>query len=277
MNMKLLNKSFLIIIFIFSLFPIWIMFSGSLMDIKGFLAIPPKLFPTNPTLVNFRSILKDPIIWTWGRNSLLVVLGTVFISVSISLFGGYAFALSKKSKKKEILWTILLSALLFPRISILIPQYVLLSKMNLSGSILGVILPCVYTPVGLFISRKFFESVPVAIIESAKVDGASDLRILINIIIPLTKPLVSVLALFSALGALQDYIWQMLVLQKTERQTLLVGLMRLAMKRGGDVELGINPIGRYLTVGVILLFPLLVLFLIANKYFVSALEGAVKE
>lgn len=275
--MKSLNKVFLLFVFAFSLFPMWIMFSGSLMDIQGILTMPPKLFPTNPTLSNFQYILKDPIVWTWGVNSLIVVLGTVFISVFISLFGGYAFALSKKNKEKEILWMILLSALLFPRISILIPQYVLLSKVNLSGSILGVILPCVYTPTGLFISRKFFESIPIAIIESAKVDGASDLRILLNIIIPLTKPLISALALFSALGALQDYIWQMLVLQKTERQTLLVGLMRLAMRRGGDAELGVNPIGRYLAVGVILLFPLLFLFLIANKFFVSALEGAIKE
>jgi ABC-type glycerol-3-phosphate transport system permease component len=130
---------------------------------------------------------------------------------------------------------------------------------------------------GMCLSRNYFESIPKSIIESARIDGANEWQILKMIIIPVSKPIISVLGLFAGVSVLQDYVWQMLVLSDVEKQTLIVGLIRQSMNRTGDIGLLVNPIGMSFAAGVILLFPLVVLFLIGNRYFIEGLQGAVKE
>jgi len=250
------------------------MFTGSLQDIHGVMVMPPRFIPHNPNLDNYRYLLKNNAIM-WGKNTTIVVLGTVITSVIISIATGYAFA-TYKFKLKKALWMVLLSQMMIPRISLLIPLYIVMKNLHLSGKLLAVILPVALTPMGIYLARNYFESIPKSIIESARIDGATEIQILRLIVIPISKPIISALSLFAGIGALQDYIWQSLVLQKVELQTLLVGLMRMAMERGGG-ELNINPVGRSFAVGILLLLPLLIIFLIANKYFTESLGGAVKE
>jgi ABC-type glycerol-3-phosphate transport system permease component len=169
---------------------------------------------------------------------------------------------------------------MIPRISLIIPTFVIIKKIQLSGTLLATILPIIYYPVGLYLSRLYFETIPISLLESARLDGANEIQILSKIVLPLSKPIITCLALFSSINVLQDYIWQMLVLQKENNYTLLVGMMRLAMNRQGGTEANINPLSKAMASGVILLFPLLVIFLIANKYFTKSLagyDGAVKE
>ena len=142
---------------------------------------------------------------------------------------------------------------------------------------IATILPNSISPMEMYLARNYFESIPKSIIESARIDGANEWQILKMIIIPVSKPIISVIALFSGVFALQDYIWQMLVLVDESKQTLLVGIMKLVMRRGSDANLGVNPVGRSFAAGILLLFPLVVLFLIGNKYFIEGLQGAVKE
>jgi len=98
------------------------------------------------------------------------------------------------------------------------------------------------------------------------------------IVVPISKPIVAALSLFAGIGALQDYIWQMLVLQDDGKQTLLIAFMKaLANRNSYDKVMGVNPVGKSFAVGVVLLLPLVVIFLMANKYFVKSLGGAVKE
>ena len=108
-------------------------------------------------------------------------------------------------------------------------------------------------------------------------DGANEWQILRMIIIPVSKPIVSVLGLFAGVSILQDYVWQMLVLSDAKKQTLIVGLIRQSMNRTGDIALLVNPVGMSFAAGTLLLFPLIALFLIGNKYFIEGLQGAVKE
>ena len=167
--------------------------------------------------------------------------------------------------------------MMIPRISMLIPLFVIIKDLKLSGSLIATILPNSISPMEMYLARNYFESIPKSIIESARIDGANEWQILKMIIIPVSKPIISVIALFSGVFALQDYIWQMLVLVDENKQTLLVGIMKLVMRRGGDANLGVNPVGRSFAAGILLLFPLVVLFLIGNKYFIEGLQGAVKE
>jgi ABC-type glycerol-3-phosphate transport system permease component len=128
----------------------------------------------------------------------------------------------------------------------------------------------------LYLARTYFETIPQSLLESARIDGATEFQVLGKIVFPISIPIITALSIFASVGALQDYIWQALVLQDPNKQTLLVGLMRYSMERGGG-DLALNPIGRGLAVGTVLLLPLLVIFLLANRYFVSSIGGAVKE
>jgi len=170
----------------------------------------------------------------------------------------------------------LLAGLMIPRIALIIPTFVVANKIGIAGTLASVILPCLFVPSGMYLSRTFFESIPRSLVESARIDGASEVKILTRIVAPISKPLVTSLALFSAIAALNDWIWQALNLQRPETITLMVGWIRSTMQRsiGGN---DINPMGHSMAVGVLLLFPLLVIFIVANKYFVGSLDGAVKE
>lgn len=269
----MIKKVFLLLFYIMLLFPVYFMLIGSLQNNKGVMQMPPKLLPHDPTLMNYKA-LKNLNIVKWSANTLFVTIGTVFLSVLVSTTGGYVFAFFK-FKFKNIIWAALLIGIMVPRISIIIPVYVIIKKLHLSGTLLATILPVVFSPMGLYLSRAYFETIPISLLEAARIDGASEFQVLSKIVLPVSMPIISALSIFAAVGSLQDYIWQALVLQDPDRQTLLVGLMRYSMERGGD--LGINPIGKALTVGVILLLPLLVIFLFANKYFVANIGGAVKE
>jgi ABC-type glycerol-3-phosphate transport system permease component len=255
--------------------PLWFLGTGSLMKASKMMIMPPKLLPRAPTLDNYGWALGRPDIGTWIKNTALVTAGTVFGSVCLSLSAGYAFAMYAVWGKK-ILWAMLLAGLMIPRIALIIPTFVVASKMGIAGSIAAVILPCIFVPSGMYLARTFFESIPKSLIESARIDGASEVRILTSIVAPISKPLITSLALFSAIGALNDWIWQALNLQRPDTVTLMVGWIRATMQRsiGGN---DINPLGHSMAVGVLLLLPLMALFIIANKYFVGSLDGAVKE
>lgn len=250
------------------------MFIGSLQDIHGIMKMPPNMIPYRPNLDNYMYLLAQNAL-IWFKNTIIVVVSTILISVTLSISAGYVFSMYKFKLKKQ-LWLLYLAQMMIPRISLLIPLYVIMKHLHLSGKQLAVILPIALSPMGVYLARNYFDSIPKSIIESARIDGASEFQILRFIVAPISKPIIAALSLFSGIGALQDYLWQMLVLQKPERQTLLVGLMRKAAERG-TTEMGVNPIGRSFATGILLLLPLVVIFLFANKFFVEGISGAVKE
>jgi ABC-type glycerol-3-phosphate transport system permease component len=270
----MIKKIVLVLIFIILVFPVYFMLIGSFQDIGRLLKMPPSLLPYSITLNNYILIFKWPI-FRWIINTLLVVSATVLISVLLSSLTGYAFAFYKY-KYKKLIWNMLLIGIMIPRISLIIPTYIIIKKLGIQGSLLGVILPTVLAPFSLYLARNYFETIPFSLLESARLDGANELQIIYKIIVPMSKPIITALALFASIASLQDYIWQMLVLQNEGRQTLLVGLVRNVMQRGGG-DLNINPLGRGFAVGIILLIPLLIIFLVANKYFTQSLGGAIKE
>lgn len=273
---KHLPTKIFLIVFLFLLFiPLYWMFIGSLQDIHGVMKMPPNLFPHNLNFKNYQYLLAENVL-IWLKNTIIVVMGTVIISVLLSVTAGYTFSVYT-FKYKKIIWTAYLAQMMIPRISLLIPLYVIMKHMKLSGTHLAVIFPVVFTPLGVYLAKNYFDSIPKSIIESARIDGANEIQIISKIVAPISKPIVAALSLFAGIGALQDYLWQMLVLQKVERQTLLVGLMRKAAERGGLGEMGVNPIGRSFAVGILLFLPLLLIFLFANKYFVEGISGAIKE
>lgn len=269
------RKALVVVILLASVAPLWIMATGSLQDIFGIMKMPPALIPSSITMANYTYVLGN-ILPIWVLNSIVLVVGLATLSVVVHCLAGYVFAFYT-FRFKKLVWAILISALFIPRVSLLIPLYVIIRKLGISGSILAVILTSTFSPVNLYLARNYFASIPKAILESARMDGASELQILVKIIIPVSMPIVSAIAMFSVIMGLSDYVWQSLVLQAPESQTLLVGLIKLTQDRQG-IGKNINPLGRSLAAGMVLVVPMVSIFIASNRYFIKGvLNDSVKE
>jgi ABC-type glycerol-3-phosphate transport system permease component len=263
-----------VLVFVVLLTPLWFEFVGSLQDMYGIMVMPPAIIPPNPTLDNYLAIAKWPIP-RFAINTVFVATGTVILSVITSCAAGYVFAFYDFPVKR-VLWMAFLFGIMVPRISLLIPQYVILNRIGLAGELWGVILPYVFVPTSVYLARTYFETVPRSLLESARIDGANEWQVLTRVVMPVSRPIVTALSVFAAIFSLTDYIWQMLVLQVTEKQTLIVGMIRRVMHHFAGEEM-VNPIGKSFAVGMILFVPLLAIFLFSNKYFTGAISGAIKE
>lgn len=269
-----MNRAILVAIIVVMLLPVWFLIVGSFTEMRGLFIMPPRFWPRMPTLDNYRWVLTHPVL-LWARNSGVVLALTVVLAVAVSASGGYAFAFYE-FRFKRVLWALLLAGVMVPRMSLIIPLFVVIRKLGVSGTLWSAVLPLCYMPMGLYLARAYFETVPKSVMDSARIDGANDLQILLRIVAPISRPIVTAIALFSGLGAMGDYLWQLLQLQRPGVHTMIIGLMRATMNKGGG-EATVNPVGYSLAAAVVLALPMLAIFLIANKYFVTALGGAVRE
>jgi ABC-type glycerol-3-phosphate transport system permease component len=264
------NKIILVSIAVLFFIPLYFMATGSFQDIYGVFSMPPRLIPAHRTLYNYRWIAGLPVL-LWAKNTLIVVAGAVVLSLFTCIASGYAFAFFTFPAKKT-LWIMLMAGIMVPHMSLIVPLFVTMKKLGLNNTVWAAIFKLTYFPMGMYLSRLFFEGIPKSILESAQIDGANDFSVLFRIVAPMARPVVVTIALFIGIQSLSDFLWQMLQLQKEAAQTLLVGLMRAVMPRGN-----VNPIGRSFAVSMVLVVPMFAIFLAANKYFVIGMESSIKE
>ena len=269
-----MRRGVLLAIMAMLVLPVYFMVIGSLQDVHGVLLMPPRLIPLHPTDANWSWLFNRPYLLRWVGNSAIVATSIVGLSVFLSVTAAYAFAFFDWRGKKA-LWIALLVGIMIPRISLLIPLFVVVRKLGLSGTLAATVVPVAFSPVGLYLARVYFETIPRSMLESARIDGAGEFQVLARIVMPLAKPIVTTLALYAGIQALGDFLWQMLQLQMPRRMTAVVGITREVMRRG-DVMM-VNPLGQAMAGGTFLLVPLLLIFLAANRYFTTALGGALKE
>ena len=271
-----MSKIILILVAAALLLPIWFLGVGSFQEMEGFFAMPPAWIPLEPTLENYRWVMARPVLM-WGMNTLIITVATVALSTAVSCMAGSSFAFYGFPGKRWI-WLALLSGIMIPVISLIIPRFVVIRKLGIGGTRPAVILPALLAPAHLYLARNFFETIPRSLLDSAKMDGATDMQTLTKIVAPISRPIIACLAIFTAVGAMGDYLWPMLQLQHDSKRTLLVGLLGAVREyRGGLADMVINPLGRQFAVAAVLLQPVLLVFFAASRYFTSALGGAIKE
>lgn len=253
------------------LFPLALMVSNSFSPWQAFLTMPPRLFPREPTLVNYQAIARLPLMGRWLANTGFVVAAIVVAGILVNGTAGYVFGFGRLRWLRWMFW-LLMAPIFVTRMAILISQFVVVGKLGLRG-LAAVVLMSILWPSGIYLFRNYFSSVPDSLLESARLDGASEWAIFSRVVLPLCKPILGAAVVFLGMGALGDYIWQMLNLQRAELQTFLVGLMNTTL----DVRV-VNNIGYDLAVGTLLFLPYLLLFAVSSRYFIKGLTaGAVKE
>lgn len=241
------------------------------------------LIPANPTLENYTTAFFDADLARALLNSGIVGLVTVATNCLFAVLAGYAFAMLPFPGNRAVFYT-LISTAAIPISVTLIPLFLMARGIPLVGgndilgqggsglldTLAGVILPYIVMPMNIFLARQFFTSAPLELGEAARMDGAGELRIFISVYLPLARPLIAVVAIFSFTGVWDDFLWPLVVTSSQEVQTVQLALARFL--GSGNVQYGPLMAGT-----VIATVPVLIVFLFNQRSFISGLsDGSVK-
>jgi multiple sugar transport system permease protein len=253
----------------FALFPLLWMVSVSFMQPGAASSYPPPLLPADATLQNYRDLFARANMGGYLINSLIVACGLTVTSVLFNVMAGYAFA-KLQFTGRDALFKTLLAALVIPGQVAMMPLFLMLKAMGLVNTWAGVIVPGMAGVFGIFLVRQYARSIPDALLEAARIDGASELRIFILVVLPLLKPVLVTLAVFAFLGSWNDFMWPLIVLTDSTLHTAPVALASLSREHVQDSEL-------MMAGSVVTIAPVLVLFLGLQRYYMQGLlVGSVK-
>ena len=253
----------------FALLPLIWMLSVSFMVPGEASNIPPPLLPESPTLANYRELFERRGIGLHFFNSIVVASGVTLLSLLLNSMAGYAFAKLRFTGRDQ-LFKLLIGALVIPAQVAMIPLFLLMKQLGLVNTYGGVIVPAMASIFGIFLVRQYALSLPDELLEAARIDGASESRIFVRIVLPLLRPVLVTLAVFTFLATWNDFMWPLIVLSDTSVQTLPVALANLSREYVQDNEL-------MMAGSVVTVLPVLALFFALQRYYIEGvLMGSVK-
>ncbi len=272
--MKTLRQSLLmvllVVIAVTTLLPLVWMVMASFMPSGDASSVPPPFFPRNVTLDQYIGLFTRLHLGRSLFNSALLSVAVTLISLVVNSMAGYAFA-KYRFRGRAPLFKLLIASMVIPAQVTMLPLFLLLNKMGLINTYFGVIIPGMASIFGIFLIRQFAMTIPDSLLEAARMDGASDLRIYWSVILPLCKPILVTLAIFTFMGTWNDFLWPLIVMTDDSMYTLPVALANLAGEHVQDTELMMA--GSVMTV-----MPVLVVFAMVQKYYLAGImAGSVKE
>jgi multiple sugar transport system permease protein len=250
--------------------------STSLKQPGDVFAYPPQLLPDPATLQNYVDVFTKLTFGRYFLNSVIVTGSVVILNVLFGTAAAYAFA-KLRFPGRDAIFFLLLLTLMVPFQVNLIPLYKIMVELHNAippigaDTYFGIVAPSAIQVFGIFLMRQFLRSIPDEILESARMDGASEWRILRSIVFPVARPGMATLAIFTFLGAWNDFLWPLIVTNSDEMRTMPVGLALLARKNASNW--GDTMAGTVLTAA-----PLILMFLVLQRRFIEGLTaGSVKD
>jgi len=266
---RLAINAALVLLALIALAPLLWMLSVSFMPAGAASHFPPPLLPSRFTLDNYRELFERIGIGHYLVNSVIVACAITVLSLLVNTMAGYAFA-KLQFRGRERIFTVLLAALVIPAQVTMLPLFLMMKQLHLVNSYGGVVVPALATVFGIFLVRQYARSIPDELLEAARIDGAGEARIFFQIVLPMLKPVLVTLAIFTFLGAWNDFMWPLIVLTDTSHYTLPVALASLSREHIQDVEM-------MMAGAVITVLPVLALFLVLQRYYIQGLLlGSVK-
>ena len=227
-----------------------------------------------PFSSHFSADGKDIIWWAgpqvpaavrWLINTVFMAVASMILTCITSAMAGYALA-KKRFVGRSILFTLIVCAMALPKQVILIPLLREMSALNLYNTIWAVIFPIVGWPFGVFLMKQFSESIPTEILEAARVDGAGEARTFLTVVLPMIKPGIGALAIFTFVNTWNDFLGPLIYLTKTELKTIQIGLRMFITQYSAEY-------GLIMAASVVALIPVLIVFLSLQKYFVQGVAS----
>ncbi|MGG2196354.1 MULTISPECIES: carbohydrate ABC transporter permease [Paenibacillus] len=253
----------LIVFGLFWLFPVlWVVLSAfkTNTDLYSF---PPSLFPKTVTFEHFIAAFDKGNFGAYFINSTIVTVSSTLLLLLINSMAGFALA-KYRFKGDTFLLVGFISTLMIPLEVIMIPIFKVISFLGLYNNLLSIIIPPAATPTGVFLLRQYLLSVPDELLEAARIDGASEWRIYSRIILPVCKPILAVLAIFSFMWRWDDFLWPLIGISDPSLYTIQLALSNFIGEFNVDW-------GSLLAMSVITMIPVLVVFLMFQRYFVSGM------
>ncbi|GFI16573.1 L-arabinose transport system permease protein AraQ [Lachnospiraceae bacterium] len=297
---KVITLIILVILAILFAFPLYWIVTGAFKTAASINATTPDWFPKEWVMDNFNKLFSrqsaplwelavpfgskfsadgNPIIFSAGPvvpASIRWLVNTVFMAVMAmvltcitSAMAGYALA-KKRFRGRTVLFTLIVCAMALPKQVILIPLLREMSSLSLYNTIWAVIFPTVGWPFGVFLMKQFSEGVPGEMLEAARIDGAGEAKTFVEIVVPMIKPGIGALAIFTFINSWNDYFMQLIMLSSTSKLTISLGIAKLQAENSTDF-------GLIMAGATLAAVPIIVVFIAFQKYFTQGIAmGAVK-
>lgn len=255
----------LVLVAITMLFPFVWMVIGSLKPKAELFAVPMKLLPSTWMWKNYMAVFqKIPFFLFYANTAKIAVLSTIGQVVTCSL-SAYAFA-KLQFKGRDLLFMLYLGTMMIPYQVTMIPQYELMNNFGLLNSHTALILLHCFSPFGVFLLRQFFVSIPDSLIEAARIDGAGDLRILGQIVLPLSKSALATLVTLKFLDSWNEFTGPLIFLNEKTKYTLQIGIRAFQQENGTEYTL-------ILAATTLSLIPIVLIYIFAQKYFIEGIAA----
>jgi multiple sugar transport system permease protein len=290
----------LVILAILFAFPLYWIVTGSFKTAASINATSPDWFPKEWVLDNFRKLFSrqtaplwelaipfsskfssdgNPIVFSagpvvpaairWLVNTVFMAVTAMILTCITASMAGYALA-KKRFKGQKLLFTLIVCAMALPKQVILIPLLREMSTLSLYNTIWAVILPTVGWPFGVFLMKQFSEGGPGEMLEAARIDGASEAKTFTTIVVPMIKPGIGALAIFTFINSWNDYFMQLIMLSSTSKLTISLGIAKLQAENSTDF-------GLIMAGATLAAIPIIIVFIAFQKYFTQGITmGAVK-
>lgn len=207
----------------------------------------------------------------WFENTLFISVAVTLLSVLLNAMAGYAFSKLPFPGSKFIFW-VLLGTIMIPGQVTLIPLFLMVTQgLNLGGGFMAVILPMIAAPVGIFLMRQYIQGLPSQLEDAARIDGCSELGIFFRVIVPLSKPILAVWAIFTFIGTWKAFLWPLVVTNNQDLYMLEVGLKTLQFSAGP------RNVGVVMGAALLASIPMIIMFFMFQKHLTKGLTvGAIK-
>lgn len=242
---------------VITFFPFYAMVIIALKPGKA-ITFPDSLAPTDLSGESFAKVLSSDRLWIWVLNTAVYSIVSVVLVLLLASMAGYAFAKAKFPGKEVMFWSFL-SMVMVPYHVTLIPTFIMMAKLDGVDTYWGLILPTLANTQAIFLMRQFIQGIPDELIEAARIDGASEWRIFVSMILPLCKPILATLGTFVFLWHWNDFLWPLIIGKSSDMWTLTVGIASLQQQQ--------VPLSQVLAGSAIAFLPIFIAYLMAQRFF----------
>lgn len=265
---RILTWVILAVLAVLFIFPLYWIITGSFKLQTVTVQLPPQWFPTNPVVDNYVRLFINPAD-KWLFNSVFQAAVATLLTCLTASMAGYVLA-KKRFVGQKALFGLFICAMALPKQVVMVPLVRIMAAIGLYNTSWAVIFPTVGWPFGVFLMKQFSETIPGEMLEAARIDGASELRTFTSIVLPMVKPGIGALAIFTFVNTWNDYFMQLIMLKSSDVLTISLGIARLQSEFA--TQYGLIMAGA--TLGAL---PIVAVFLIFQKYFTQGITmGAVK-
>ncbi len=282
---KVISVILLVVLALLFLFPLYWIVTGAFKPAADIYSTEPVWWPSEWVTKNFENLfvkrtaplfklgpLEGPVApaaFRWLINTVFMAVVAMILTCITAAMAGYSLA-KKRFRGRAIVFSLIVAAMALPKQVILIPLLKEMSALNLIDTLWSVIFPTVGWPFGVFLMKQFSEGIPGEILEAARVDGSGELRTFSTIVVPMVKPGIGALAIFTFINSWNDYFMQLIMLTSNENYTISLGIATLQAET--SIDMGLLMAGAALAS-----IPIIVVFLVFQKYFTQGITmGAVK-